>query len=92
MIRFFQGAVLALILVPSAETAQDFDAGLATAQADDFATALREWTPLAKHGDRPRDLCRAILTPCLGRPLVNFHGDLENSQLELLPFRGKAES
>lgn len=50
MIRFFRGAVLALMLIPSAGTAQDFDAGLAAAQAGDFATALREWTPLAEQG------------------------------------------
>ena len=29
----------------------DFDKGLAAAQSGDFATALREWTPLAKQGD-----------------------------------------
>ena len=33
-------------------TAQDFDKGLAAAQAGDFATALKEWMPLAEDGDR----------------------------------------
>ncbi len=30
---------------------QDFQKGLTAAQSADFATALREWTPLAKQGD-----------------------------------------
>ena len=29
----------------------DFQKGLAAAQRGDFATALREWTPLAEQGD-----------------------------------------
>ena len=29
----------------------DFDKGLIAAQNGDFATALREWTPLAEQGD-----------------------------------------
>ena len=29
----------------------DFNKGVAAAQSGDFATALREWTPLAKQGD-----------------------------------------
>ena len=31
--------------------AQDFQKGLTAAQSGDFATALREWTPLAEQGD-----------------------------------------
>ena len=31
--------------------AQDFDKGLAAAQAGDYATALQEWTPLAEQGN-----------------------------------------
>ena len=31
--------------------AQDFQKGLAAAQAGDFATALKEWKPLAEAGD-----------------------------------------
>ena len=31
--------------------AQDFDKGLAAAQAGDYATALQEWTPLAESGN-----------------------------------------
>ena len=31
--------------------AQDFDRGLAAAQSGDFATALKEWRPLAEQGD-----------------------------------------
>lgn len=44
-------ALLALLLVPSLGSAQDFDAGSAAAQTGDFATALREWQPLADQGD-----------------------------------------
>ena len=50
IIRFFRGVALALMLVPSMAPAQDFDVGLAAAQAGDFATAVREWTPLAEQG------------------------------------------
>ena len=32
-------------------TAQDFNKGLEAAQAGDFATALKEWQPLAEQGD-----------------------------------------
>jgi hypothetical protein len=35
----------------SVATAQDFQKGLAAAQAGDYATALQEWTPLAEAGD-----------------------------------------
>jgi uncharacterized protein len=30
--------------------AQDFDKGLAAAQSGDYATALKEWRPLAEQG------------------------------------------
>ena len=32
-------------------TAQDFNKGLFAAQAGDYATALKEWKPLAEQGD-----------------------------------------
>lgn len=38
--------ILSLTFTPLA--AQDFDKGLKAARAGDFATALREWTPLAE--------------------------------------------
>ena len=43
----------ALIFVLLAEPAyaQDFDKGLAAAERGDYATALREWRPLAEQGD-----------------------------------------
>jgi uncharacterized protein len=44
-------AVVALMLTPVAGVAQDFNAGLAAAQAGDFATALKEWQPLAAQGE-----------------------------------------
>ena len=42
---------IALLIVPAfSASGQDFDKGLAAAQRGDFATALREWTPLAEQG------------------------------------------
>ena len=41
--------ILALTPVPGA--AQDFDAGVAAYLSGDYATALREWRPLAEQGD-----------------------------------------
>ena len=40
-----------LMTLSSTVAAQDFQKGLAAAQAGDFATAIREWTPLAEAGD-----------------------------------------
>ena len=40
-----------LMTLSSPVAAQDFDKGLAAAQAGDFATALQEWMPLAEAGD-----------------------------------------
>ena len=42
-------AIWAVLATPIA--AQDFGAGLAAAQAGDFATALENWRPLAEQGD-----------------------------------------
>ncbi len=41
---------LSLALTPGMGLAQDFATGMAAAQAGDFTTALREWTPLAEQG------------------------------------------
>ena len=44
--------VLAFLMTLSSPlAAQDFQKGLAAAQADDFANALQEWKPLAKAGN-----------------------------------------
>ena len=43
--------ILLLQIIASPATAQDFNKGLAAAQAGDFATALKEWMPLAENGD-----------------------------------------
>ena len=40
-----------LMTLSSPVVAQDFQKGFAAAQAGDFATALKEWTPLAEAGD-----------------------------------------
>jgi len=44
-------AIALLVGGVSVATAQDFQKGLAAAQAGDYATALQEWTPLAEAGD-----------------------------------------
>lgn len=51
MMTFIRCAVVALMLTPAPVAAQDFDAGLEAARKGDFATALREWRPLAEQGD-----------------------------------------
>lgn len=50
MRHFFQIAFCALMLAPTLGAAQDFRTGLTAAQAGDYATALREWAPLAEQG------------------------------------------
>jgi hypothetical protein len=40
-----------LLIIAVPVTAQDFNKGLAAAQAGDFATAWKEWMPLAEDGD-----------------------------------------
>ena len=40
-----------LIMLAAPISAQDFQKGLEAAQSGDFATALKEWTPLAEGGD-----------------------------------------
>lgn len=44
-------AAALLSIMPMIVTAQDFDKGLAAAQADDFLTAIQEWKPIAESGD-----------------------------------------
>jgi TPR repeat protein len=48
--RIAIGLVLALLVTLPA-TAQDFGKGLSAATRGDYATALREWRPLAEQGD-----------------------------------------
>ena len=40
-----------LLIIAVPVTAQDFNKGLAAAQAGDWTTALKEWKPLAEDGD-----------------------------------------
>ena len=56
MLRILTLAIALLVLPAVNATAQDFDKGLAAAQRGDFATALREWTPLAEQGDADAQL------------------------------------
>jgi hypothetical protein len=46
-----QGCLL-LALAVAAPARADFEAGVAAARAGDYATALREWQPLAESGNR----------------------------------------
>jgi TPR repeat protein len=51
MIKLIRAAAFLLCTAVSAPVmAQDFDEGLAAAQAGDYATALQEWRPLAEQG------------------------------------------
>jgi TPR repeat protein len=43
--------LLLILLVGTPAFSADFQKGLTAAQSGDFATALREWTPLAKQGN-----------------------------------------
>ena len=43
--------ILIALLLAAPVSAADFQKGSTAAQSGDFATALREWTPLAKQGD-----------------------------------------
>lgn len=52
-------ATCALLAAPVA--AQDFGAGLAAAQAGDFAAALDNWKPLAEQGDADAQYNLALL-------------------------------
>ena len=53
MFRFFTSTLLtvALAFATGGILAQDLAKGLAAAQTGDFATALKEWRPLAEQGD-----------------------------------------
>lgn len=50
MIRALAGLCVALAVAAPARA--DFEAGVAAARAGDYATALREWRPLAESGNR----------------------------------------
>ena len=50
-----------LMMLSSPVQAQDFDKGLAAAQAGDYATAIKEWQPLALAGDRNLQLNIGIM-------------------------------
>lgn len=43
--------IVLFVAIAAAVSAQDFNKGLAAAQNGDYATALKEWTPLAEQGD-----------------------------------------
>jgi len=51
LMNLIRCAVVALMLAPVAGAAQDFNAGQTAYDAGDYATALREWRPLAEQGD-----------------------------------------
>lgn len=43
MMTFIRCAALALMLIPTPNAAQDFDAGFHAYESGDYAAALREW-------------------------------------------------
>ncbi len=47
----FISALAVVVALSGTAHAQDFQKGLAAAQAGDYATALQEWRPLAEQGD-----------------------------------------
>ena len=51
MTKIFYLAFTLLLGSASMSWSADIQKGLTAAQSGDFATALREWTPLAKQGD-----------------------------------------
>jgi TPR repeat protein len=51
MLRLAFCLSVALTFMPAMGSAQDFDAGQAAFDANDYATALREWEPLAEQGN-----------------------------------------
>jgi uncharacterized protein len=53
MIRFLGVLAMSLALMVGSATlaVADYDAGMRAAQAGDYATAFREWKPLAEQGD-----------------------------------------
>ena len=71
-IRTIHFLVLAFLMtLTSPVAAQDFQKGLAAFQAGDYATALQEWTPLAKAGD-------ALAQNSLGFMYNNGNGVLQD--------------
>lgn len=50
MMTFIHGAAVALLLAPTIASSQDYNAGGRAYEAGDYATALREWKPLAETG------------------------------------------
>lgn len=51
MKKLFASTIVSLVLVIAPSViAQDFNKGVTAAQSGDFATALREWKPLAEQG------------------------------------------
>jgi TPR repeat protein len=49
--KLILAAVFSLALMPIMALAQDLDEGFVAAQAGDYASALREWMPLAQQGN-----------------------------------------
>lgn len=52
MNKLIRNAALVLMLMPSIVQAQSIDKGFAAIKADDYATALKEWLPLADQESR----------------------------------------
>jgi TPR repeat protein len=62
MIKLLRTAAFLLCTAVAAPVmAQDFNKGLAAAQAGDYETALQEWRPLAEQGDAPTQFNIALM-------------------------------
>lgn len=59
--KVLRSVAVALILALGVGAAQDFDAGLAAAQAGDFSAALQEWVPLAEQGNAEAQLLLGVM-------------------------------
>jgi TPR repeat protein len=61
MSKLIRCGVLALMLAPASVAAQNYDAGFYAYISGDFATALREFKPLAQQGDPRAQLRLAVM-------------------------------
>ena len=72
MNRLICSAAFALMLLPVPGSAQDFNAGYAAYKSGDYATALREFTPLAVNGCAP--VLDAVKPKSENKTLEEFYG------------------
>lgn len=61
MLRRIALALVLALLVALSATAQDYQKGVAAAKRGDYATALKEWRPLAETGDAKAQINLGIM-------------------------------